>query len=79
MIETEQAFYIIQEYGNGCSILDLLNYRVKNGVGPLSEVEANFLLKQLIAGVQDLYQNEVVHRDLNIKNVLIHFPDFEPN
>ena len=28
-------------------------------------------------GVQHLYQNKVVHRDLNIKNVLIHYTDLE--
>lgn len=78
LIETDHEFYIIQEYSNGLSILDLLNYRIKNGVGPLNEKEANLLLKQLIAGVKDLYRCEVVHRDLNIKNVLIHFPDLEP-
>lgn len=55
----------------------MLNLRFQYDVGSFSELEANLVLKQLVFGVQHLYQNKVVHRDLNIKNVLIHYTDLE--
>jgi serine/threonine protein kinase len=41
-----------------------------------SEQEAWIILKQLISAFQELYKRELIHRDLKLANVLIHFPDF---
>ena len=34
-------------------------------------------LKQIIAGCQALYSVNVMHRDLKLDNILIHFPNFD--
>jgi serine/threonine protein kinase len=75
---TDQRCYIIQEFANGCSLLDLLNERFRQNLGSFSEVEANLVIKQIVTGCKHLYEKEIVHRDLNVKNVLIHYPDMEP-
>ena len=36
---------------------------------------AKELLRQLIAGCSALYEKRVMHRDLKLDNILIHFPD----
>ena len=58
---------------------DLINERYRYDIGPFTEPEANLIIKQLVLGCKQLYDNKIVHRDLNIKNVLINYPDMEPN
>lgn len=40
---------------------------------------AKKFLAQIIKGCQALYNMKVMHRDLKLDNVLIHFPNFKPN
>ena len=47
-----------------------------NIVFPRSEAIKR-IIKQLSLGCKALFDKEVVHRDLNIKNVLIHYPSME--
>jgi polo-like kinase 4 len=51
------------EYGN------LFQYLKKNG--PLSETHSAFLMYQLLNCLQYLHDNEIVHRDLKLSNILI--------
>jgi serine/threonine protein kinase len=39
------------------------------------EKVAKKILKQIILGFKHLYQHQVVHRDLKLDNLLIHFPN----
>jgi serine/threonine protein kinase len=41
----------------------------------LSENEAFIIIKQVIAGIKDIHMSKVVHRDLKLANILLHFPD----
>jgi serine/threonine protein kinase len=43
----------------------------------LTEQEAFVVVKQLIAGIKDIHTGRVVHRDLKLANILLHFPDIE--
>jgi serine/threonine protein kinase len=45
--------------------------------GRLSEEECRILMKKLVSGLRDLYEFDIVHRDLKLANVLLHFPIFE--
>jgi serine/threonine protein kinase len=67
-IKEEKFYNIIIELANGCALIELLNKR------SFTEAEVNLMIKQLVAGCYVLFQKNIVHRDLNIKNVLIHFP-----
>ena len=65
------------EFSNGCSLSELLiSKKMKY---PFLEAEVNLVIRQVVQGVKALYEKTIVHRDLNIKNVLIHFPELQPN
>lgn len=67
-IKEAESYNIIIELANGCALIELLNQR------SFTEAEVNSMMKQLVAGCYVLFQKNIVHRDLNIKNVLLHFP-----
>ena len=60
----------MQEYANGGSLQTLLD---KKKIFP--EREAKKILKQIVSGFRHLYANQVIHRDLKLDNLLIHFPN----
>lgn len=45
---------------------------------PLQEAEVQKIIKLLTSSVNTLYQKQIIHRDININNVILHFPDIEP-
>jgi serine/threonine protein kinase len=42
--------------------------------GRLSEAECRVIMKKLVSGLRDLYEFDIVHRDLKLANILLHFP-----
>ena len=48
----------------------LLNLKVR-----FSEKVAKECLRQIVAGCSALYKVRVMHRDLKLDNILVHFPD----
>jgi serine/threonine protein kinase len=55
----------------------MIEARMQSKLGLLSEHECKLIIQQLALGVKDMYDLQIVHRDINIKNVLIHFPDLD--
>lgn len=41
----------------------------------LPEVEARLILKQIIEGIRDYNNVNIIHRDLKLANILLHFPE----
>jgi serine/threonine protein kinase len=62
--------YLVQEYANGGSLQSLLDKEKR-----FPEKVAKKLLKQIILGFKHLYEHQVIHRDLKLDNLLIHFPN----
>jgi serine/threonine protein kinase len=46
-----------------------------NEKGKFAEAEAKLILLQIIEGFKCLYGANVIHRDLKLDNLLIHFPN----
>lgn len=44
--------------------------------GKLTEDELQKILRQLIHGMADLYAEKIVHRDIKLANIMIHFPEY---
>jgi serine/threonine protein kinase len=44
----------------------------------LKEVEAQKLMHKVTIGLRDLSKLEIVHRDLHLSNIVLHFPSLEP-
>ena len=65
---TENNFYLIMEYCNGGDLENLKDIK-----GRFREAEAKIILQQLVKGFKDIYSLQVMHRDLKLANILIHF------
>ena len=63
--ETDTHFIIVMEY----IYENFLNYLIKRG--KLYENLAKIIFKQIIAGLQFLHTNNIVHRDIKPNNILI--------
>lgn len=68
--KTEHNYYLIFDYCNGGDILHILQLREK-----FTEDEAVLILKQILAGYEVIVKNNILHRDLKLENMLIHFPE----
>ena len=66
MFEDEKYFLIIMEYINGGNLFSFVKKRRK-----LSEKTAKFLFRQIILGIKYIHEQNVVHRDIKLENLLI--------
>ena len=72
-MRTRSNYYCVLEYANGGSLQTLLNAKVR-----FPEKVAKECVRQIIAGCSALYRLRVMHRDMKLDNILVHFPDL-PN
>ena len=56
-----------------CNGGDLEN--LKELRGRFKEQEARMILQQLVSGFKEIYKMQVMHRDLKLANILVHFPN----
>ena len=57
-----------------CNGGDLSLLKKSRPGGRLSEDECRVIVKKLVSGLRDLYEFDIVHRDLKLANILLHFP-----
>ena len=74
IIRTRSNYYCILEFANGGSLQDLLNKKVR-----FSEKVAKECIRQIIAGCSALYRLRIMHRDMKLDNILVHFPERNDN
>lgn len=60
------------DYCNGFDLGALL--KIRKGLG---QYEISRILKKVVLGCRDLWKLNVIHRDIKLANVLLHFPDHE--
>lgn len=60
-----------------CNGGDLDNFRRLRG-GYLKETEARVIICQIMQGLSDIKSKNVMHRDLKLPNIMLHFPEL-PN
>ena len=61
---------MIQDLCNGMDLGVLLRLRKK-----VSQVEVSQILRQVVTGCKDMWELNIIHRDIKLANVLLHFPD----
>lgn len=73
IIRTRSNYYCILEYANGGSLQDLLNHKTR-----FPEKVAKECIRQIVSGCSALYKMRIMHRDMKLDNILVHFPN-RPN
>ena len=71
LIETQNNIYMMMEYCNGGDLNKLLEQR-----GRFTEGEARFVMSSIIEGYSAIHKLNVVHRDLKLENILLHFKNY---
>ena len=61
---------MFQDYCNGFDLSCLLRLRKS-----LTYLEVSLILRQVVIGLNDVWKLNVIHRDMKLANILLHFPD----
>ena len=69
-IKTGSNIYMMQEYANGFDLAVLLKAK-----GTIRQEEARIIISQVVAGIRDVWALQIIHRDMKLANILLHFPD----
>ena len=73
LFETNTHYYFIMDYCNGGSLNDLLSdYKLKFGK-PFSQEIIQYLMIQIVDGLKYIHSLKIIHRDLKLDNILVHF------
>jgi len=73
--KTKSHIYIVTEFCNGGSLTDNLNKYVQIHRKAFSEEIVQYLMKQIVSAIYYLHMNKIVHRDLQLDNILLNFPN----
>ena len=63
--ETPDSFYLVLELFRGGNLKSYINSN-----GPLNEIEASFLFKNVLEGLKYLHDKNIMHRDIKPDNLL---------
>ena len=72
-IEHNNHYYFIMEYCNGGNLSDLLDNYMKKYRKPFSIEIIQYLMLQLVEGIKYIHSKNIIHRDIKLQNILIHF------
>ena len=70
-IKTDARYYIFMEFCNGSDLKELMELRSWK----VSPSVIQVIMKQLVNGFNDTMNVLVIHRDLKLQNIMLHFPD----
>ena len=69
-IKTSSNLYMMMDYCNGFDLGQLIKQRKT-----LTQLEIRAILRQVVLGCKDIWQLNIIHRDIKLANVLLHFPE----
>ena len=71
--QTLNNFYLVFDLCNGGGLSNCLEKYMEQNKRPFTQEIAQSIIRQLVSGLQYLHHNKILHRDLKLDNVLIHF------
>ena len=71
--KTVNNTYLALEFCNGGNLYEYLAYYKHKFSGPLPEDQVQFIVKQIINGLEYMHKNKIVHRDIKLENILLNF------
>lgn len=75
--QTINNFYLVFDFCNGGGLSNCLEKYKKMTGKPFTEEIAQHILKKIVNGLYYLHKNKIIHRDLKLDNILVHFPTDE--
>ena len=75
--ETSTFYYLVTEYCNSGGLQDLLDNYVKKNKKPFPEEVVQYFMKQIVSAIYYLHKNNILHRDIKLDNILVHFDSEE--
>lgn len=74
---TANNFYLVFEYCNGGTLNSCLKAYMNKYSRPFTEIESQHIIKQVTNGLHYLNSVNIVHRDLKLDNIMLHFSNEE--
>ena len=75
--ETTQFYYLVMELCNGGGLSECLEEYQKKYKKPFPEETVQFLMKQIVGGINYLHKRNILHRDIKLDNILVNFDSEE--
>ena len=69
--------YLTLEYCNGNTLLLCLKKYMEKYKAPFPETIVQYLMKQIVDGLQCIHQHGIIHRNMKLENILVKFPTKE--
>ena len=74
---TEKNIYLITEYCNGGNLSDFQKYYKNKYKIQLNELFIQKAIKQIASGLEHMHENNIIHRDIKLENILINFNKYQ--
>ena len=71
--ETTNFFYLVMELCNGGGLSDCLEDYQKKYKKPFPEETVQYLMRQIVDGINYLHKKSILHRDIKLDNILVNF------
>ena len=75
--ETSQYFYLVTEYCNGGGLSDCLEKYQEEHNAAFPEELVQYLMKQIVSALRYLHRKRILHRDIKLDNILVHYESEE--
>ena len=71
----ENKIYLVMEYCNGGTLEKFLEKYQEDNKKPLSEEIVQYIMRQIVEGMKYLSNKKIMHRHINLDNILINYED----
>ena len=75
--KTKKHYYIIMEYCNGGELTKALQKYISKFGKPFSEELVQHFMRQIISAFKYIHGRKIIHRDVKLDNVLLHYDNEE--